>query len=85
MNIPLSSEEQLRLSRERAKSYSAAYYEKNKDRVKARLTKYNEKRRNSQKDNLRTLREGLESVSLQILSLHQTLNELERPRLSKKE
>ena len=85
MNIPLFFEEQLHLSRERAKRYSATYYEKNKDRVKARLTTYNERRRNCQKANLRTLREGLESVSLQILILHQTLNALEKPRLSKRE
>ena len=85
MNIPLSSEEQLHLSRERAKRYSATYYEKNKDKVKARLTTYNERRRTCQKENLRTLREGLESVSLQILSLHLTLNALEKPRLTNRE
>jgi hypothetical protein len=77
---PLTVEEQFRLSKERARKHSATYYAKHKEQVKARLTTYNARRRLTQQENLKTLREGLDAVSLQILSLHQTLNKLERPR-----
>ena len=77
---PLSVEEQFNLSKERARKHSATYYARHKDQVKARLTTYNARRRLTQQDNLKALREGLDSVSLQILSLHQTLNKRERPR-----